>query len=301
MSAMPDFDLQAHSIHSDGALAPGEVVAGAAAAGIALLALTDHDTVDGVDEALEAGARLGVRVIPAAEISALDPETTADFHILGYDFDHHAPELTTALSDWRADRANRASHMADALHELGFQLDTTDLDARHAAGAPIGRPHLAAAAFAHPANAQRLADEHLADASQLLVAYLIEGRPAFRTRTRPTIGEAVDTIHAAGGLAVWAHPFWDLDQDAITLATLERFTKDYGIDGVEAFYATHTAAQTRLLVEAADRTDLLTTGSSDFHGPNHPQFAAFGAFALHGLTPRLGRLRTDSASPPTGP
>lgn len=286
---MPDFDLQSHSIHSDGALAPAEVVAGAARAGVTLLALTDHDTVDGVDEALEAGARLGVRVVPAAEISAIDPERAVDFHILGYDFDHHAPALRSALADWRTDRADRAWHMLDALRELGFQLDETDLDARRRDGAPVGRPHLASAVFAHPANAGRLAAEGLADPSAVLEAYLIEGRPAFRTRTRPTVAEAIDVIHAAGGVAVWAHPFWDLSDERVALATLERFTA-LGIDGVEAFYVTHSERETRLLVDAGARLRLLTTGSSDFHGPDHPRFAVFGAFALHGLSPCLGSL-----------
>jgi 3',5'-nucleoside bisphosphate phosphatase len=291
---MPDFDLQSHSIHSDGALAPADVVARAAQAGIRLLALTDHDTVDGVDEALEAGVRLGVHIVPAAEISALDPDTYLDFHILGYAIDHHAPALKAALNDWRADRANRAHHMIDALRALGFQLDTTAIDARQRNGDPVGRPHIAAAVFAHPANARRLNDEHLATASDVLVAYLIEGRPAFRTRTRPTVKEAIDVIHGAGGVAVWAHPFWDLSTDEETLATLDRFTT-LGIDGVEAFYVTFTEHQTYLLAHAAERLNLLTTGSSDFHGPDHPQFAAFGAFALHGLSPRLGCLRDSAA------
>jgi len=286
---VPGFDLQSHSIHSDGALAPAEVVAAAAQAGITLLALTDHDTVDGVDEAREAGRRLGVAIVPAAEISALDPDSGADFHILGYGFDHHAPVLLHALADWRDDRANRAGHMAERLRELGWHLDTAPLDARREAGDPIGRPHLAAAVFAHPANGQRLAAEGLVDSSDVLVAYLIEGRPAFRTRTRPTIADAIEVIHAAGGVAVWAHPYWDLGDDDTVVTTLERFAA-LGIDGVEAFYATHSERGTRLLVDAAQRLDLLTTGSADFHGPDHPHFSSFGAFALHGLSPRLGPL-----------
>ena len=96
-------------------------------------------------------------------------------------------------------------------------------------------------------------------------------------------------IHDAGGLAVWAHPFWDLDEPADVVDTLTRF-KALGLDGVEAFYITHTAEQTRVAVEAAERLGLLTTGSADFHGPDHPNFHAFRAFELHGLTPNLGPI-----------
>src|SRR3982750_956179 len=103
----PRFDLQSHSIHSDGALPPGEVVALAAAAGVELLALTDHDSVDGVDEALEAGRAHGVRVVSAAELSSIDGEYE-DLHILGYGFDHHDPGLTERLGAFRDDRAGRA-------------------------------------------------------------------------------------------------------------------------------------------------------------------------------------------------
>src|SRR5437588_244494 len=128
----PTFDLQSHSRHSDGALRPSEVVTAAAAAGVHLLALSDHDSVDGVP------------------------------------------------------------------------------DARAAQGKSIGRPHLAQAVVGHAANAERLADEGRHEASAFLEGYLIEGRPAFRRREGPTIPESVDTIHDAGGLAVWAHPFWDV-------------------------------------------------------------------------------------------
>jgi len=101
--------------------------------------------------------------------------------------------------------------------------------------------------------------------------------------------EAIEVIHAAGGLAVWAHPFWDLAEEDEVLATLERFAA-LGLDGVEAFYVTHTAGQTRLLAGRARELGLLTTGSADFHGPAHAQFSAFGSFALHGLEPDLGPI-----------
>src|SRR5207248_11213175 len=137
------FDLQAHSTRSDGALEPGAVVAAAARAGVELLALTDHDTVEGVAEALAAGRENGVEVVPAVEVSAVQTGGGADVHVLGYRGDNRSPDLVRALGGWQADRALRIERMADRLEELGFELDRTELEARRAAGDPLGRPHLA--------------------------------------------------------------------------------------------------------------------------------------------------------------
>ena len=284
----PTFDLQSHSTCSDGGLEPAEVVRLAAQAGVQTLALSDHDTVDGVAEAIAAGERHGIRVVPATELSSIDGERE-DMHILGYLIDHTDAALLASLEHFRADREARAWRMMDALRELGFELDTAAIDARAAAGAPIGRPHIARAAFDHPANAGRIADEGLEDFSALLVAYLIDGAPAFRRRTTPTIAEAIEVIHAAGGVAVWAHPYWDLDTDASVLDAIDRYV-EMGIDGVEAFYVTHTEEQTRYAYEACSQRGLLTTGSADFHAPDHRLFSRFRAFDLYGLEPKLGPI-----------
>ena len=284
----PTFDLQSHSTRSDGGLEPADVVRLAAEAGVRTLALSDHDTVDGVSVAIAAGERHGIRVVPSTELSSIDGERE-DMHILGYLVDHADPALLAALERFRADREARAVRMMDALRELGFELDTAAIDARAAAGAPIGRPHIARAAFDHPANATRIADEGLEDFSALLVAYLIDGAPAFRRRTTPTIAEAIEVIHAAGGVAVWAHPYWDLDADADVLDAIERYVA-MGIDGVETFYVTHTEEQTRVAYDECTRRGLLTTGSADFHAPDHRLFSRFRAFELFGLEPNLGPM-----------
>jgi predicted metal-dependent phosphoesterase TrpH len=277
------FDLQSHSTHSDGVLEPAEVVRRAAAAGIEVLALSDHDTVDGVEEALGAADEAGIVLVPAVEISAVDPPYE-DLHLLGYGVDHRDPALLETLEDYRADRLRRADRMGDALRELGWGMDEALLDVRRAAGKPVGRPHLADAVVADPANAARLADEGLETATDLLVAYLIPGTPAYRGRERPTVAEAIATIHAAGGLAVWAHPFWDIDDAGEVVAALDRFA-GYGLDGVEAFYVTHSEEQVRLLHDHCAQRGLQTTGSSDFHGPDHPRFAEFGAHQAYDLVP----------------
>lgn len=285
---LPAYDLQSHSLCSDGALPPAEVVANAAAAGIRVLALTDHDTVEGIDEALAAGAAHGVTIVPAVEVSAVHGRYE-DLHVLGYGIDHRDPLLLERLRDARADRERRAERMAAKLRELGWEVDEAPLAARRAAGKPIGRPHLSQAVLAHPANAQRLAAEGYDDVSAFLPAFLIPGKPAYLARTRPTVGEAIGWIHDAGGVAVWAHPFWDLDAGPEVLEAIDGF-RAQGLDGVECFYVTHTPEQTELLAERCERLGLLKTGSSDYHGPEHRLFSRFGAFEQHGHAADLDAL-----------
>jgi 3',5'-nucleoside bisphosphate phosphatase len=287
----PRFDLQSHSTHSDGVLPASEVVERAAEAGVELLALSDHDTISGVAEAIATGERVGVYVVSAVEISAVDAGSSVprELHILGYGIDHTGPPMTTSLVDFLADREKRTLRMRDALREVGFELDETELDERIAAGKPIGRPHLAAAVLAASANAERLKAEQIDDVGSLIRGYLIEGKSAFRLRQTPTVAEAVEAIHAAGGVAIWAHPFWDINDPDEVLSTIDRF-RALGIDGVESFYITHTREQTELLATRCAELGFLTTGSADFHGPENRQFSKFMAFDTFGIEPNLGPI-----------
>jgi predicted metal-dependent phosphoesterase TrpH len=291
MTSIPRFDLQSHSTRSDGTLEPAEVVAAAAAEGVELLALSDHDTVAGVSEAVAAGVAAGVQVVSAAEISALDDGGSAprELHILGYLIDHEDPAFAARLQDFLGDRERRTLRMRDGLKEAGFELDEAEIDERIAAGRPIGRPHLAGAVLAAPANAERLAAEGIDDVGGLIRGYLIEGKPAFRLRETPTVAQSIEAIHAAGGVAIWAHPFWDLTDPQETIDSVQRF-QALGIDGVEAFYISHTREQTQLLFDHCEQHGLLSTGSADFHGPENRLFSKFLAFETYGLTPNLGPI-----------
>jgi hypothetical protein len=272
-------------------LAAAEVVQRAAAAGVELLALSDHDTVSGVAEAIEAGERYGVKIVPAVEISALDAGSRVprELHILGYDIDHTGPPMTDRLVDFLADREHRTLRMRDGLREVGFELDEAELEQRIAEGKPIGRPHLAAAVLNAPANAERLKQEQIDDVGSLIRGYLIEGKPAFRLRETPTVAEAIEAIHDAGGVAIWAHPFWDIEDEGEVLSSIDRFVK-LGMDGVEAFYITHDEPQTRLLATRCAELDLLSTGSADYHGPDNRLFSEFLAFETYDLEPNLGSI-----------
>jgi predicted metal-dependent phosphoesterase TrpH len=264
------------------------VVERAAAAGVELLALTDHDTLEGVEEALAAAADMNLRLVPAVEISAIG-WAQGDLHVLGYQVDHRNAQLRAELERYRADRERRAEVMTAALHELGFELDLAPLTDRARRGETIGRPHLAQAVVQHDGNAGRLEAEGVSEAGAFLEAYLVPGRPAFRPRLAPSVGDAIATIHRAGGLAVWAHPFWAPITSGDVLEAIDDF-RALGLDGVECFYPTHTRAQTDLLADRCAALRLLSTGSSDFHGPEHRLFSCFRAFSTYGHRAVLGPI-----------
>jgi 3',5'-nucleoside bisphosphate phosphatase len=286
--AAPRFDLQCHSTYSDGAMAPADVMAKAAREGVELVALTDHDTIEGVPEAAEAARAHGIRLTPAAEISAVDG-VYEDLHVCGYDLDISDSTLTDALTAYRDDRRQRTEQIADRLEEMGFALDRSPLERRRREGKPIGRPHIADAVLEHPDNQDRLRAEGITDKNGFFPKYIVPGAPAFVSRTHPTVSDAIGVIHAAGGVAVWAHPFWDVDDPDEVLSAIARFDAA-GLDGVEVFYPTHTEEQTHLLHDACAGRGLLTTGSTDFHSEAHERFNRFLGFELYGREPVLGQI-----------
>lgn len=258
-------DLQSHSTVSDGELPPAEVVAAAAEAGVTTLALTDHDAVDGIAEAREAAGEKGIALVPAAEISCVHADLD-DLHMLGYWIDPAA--LRPACERAQAERVTRAREIVERLNLLGVEVRFEDAIAQSGDASSVGRPHIAKAAGTRPEEMGAFFEE-----------YLIPGAKAFVSRRWPSAAEAVNLIHEAGGAAVLAHPFWDLDEPNRVAALVD----DLALDGVECFYPAHDRAQTEFLLRVCADRGLAATGSSDFHGPGHKMFNAFCAYPTYGL------------------
>ncbi|MBS1886799.1 MAG: PHP domain-containing protein [Actinobacteria bacterium] len=257
-------ELQSHSTHSDGELAPAGVVAEAAKAGVTTLALSDHDSVAGVPEALEAGRELGVGIVPAVEMSCVHAYAE-DLHICGYwvDLERIEPACERAQQERRA----RAAEIVENLRGFGFDL-TLDDAIREAGGADsIGRPHIAKAAGA------------TGDLGPFFEEYLVPGAKAFVPRRWPDAEQAIGLIREAGGVAVIAHPYWDISAPE----EVDDLIRSLGADGIETFYPTHTKEQTAHLLDLCAELDLIATASSDYHGPTHKTFARFGAYETYGL------------------
>jgi 3',5'-nucleoside bisphosphate phosphatase len=249
-------ELQSHSTYSDGELEP---------AGVTTLALSDHDAVAGVLAAAEAAGERGIELVPAAEISCVH-EFADDLHMLGYWIDLEA--IAPACERAQQERVSRAEQIIERLRGFGFELTLDDAIAESGDALSIGRPHIARAAGAKPEQMGAFFEE-----------YLVPGAKAFVPRAWPTADEAADLIHAAGGAAVVAHPYWDVkDPDQV-----ETLIGALPVEGVEAFYPDHTREQTEHLLRICSQSGLTPTGSSDFHGPNHKTFSRFGAYQTYDL------------------
>ena len=219
-------ELQSHSTVSDGQLAPAEVVAKAAEAGVTTLALTDHDAIAGVPEASEAAGQLGIELVPAIEMSCVH-EYADDLHVCGYWIDLGA--IAPACERAQHERVTRAGEIVEKLRGFGFDIHLEDAIREAGDALSIGRPHIARAAGAGD------------DLGPFFEEYLVPGAKAFVPRRWPTAEQAVELIHDAGGVAVLAHPYWDISEPA----QVEELIRALGIDGIEAFYPSHTKAADR--------------------------------------------------------
>jgi predicted metal-dependent phosphoesterase TrpH len=261
-------DLQAHSTVSDGQLPPREVAVAAAEAGVTVMSLTDHDAVAGVADAVSAAEQAGIECVPAVEMSCVH-RYSDDLHMLGYWVD--VARIAPACERAQQERINRAKEIIERLNSLGVEVRFEDALAQAGAADSIGRPHIARAAGAGP------------DLGPFFEEYLVPGAKAFVARKWPRAEEAVELIHGAGGVAVVAHPYWDVSEPDQVRDLVESLVRDVGLDGIETFYPPHTKAQTAHCLELCREFNLVPTGSSDFHGPTHKTFARFGAYDTYGL------------------
>jgi 3',5'-nucleoside bisphosphate phosphatase len=251
-------DLHLHSHVSDGQLSPTALVQGAAAGGLAVLALTDHDTAAGVPEALLAAEGLPVRVIPGIEVSTRHGER--EYHVLGYWIDPHSEPIQRYQQFAVGRRVRRMEGMVGKLREMGIPITYEEVATAAGPARSIGRPHLARAL---------LAGGHTRYYGEAFERFISDSGPAFVAERFPTPEEAIATIHAAGGVAVWAHPPLD-----VFASELPRFV-EWGLDGVECFRPTLTGAEIQMLEYSARARGLFPTGGSDWHGPHRAPLGDF--------------------------
>lgn len=253
-------DLHVHSKMSDGTLTPTEVVKLAKEIGLFAIALTDHDTVDGVEEAIKAGKEYGVRVIPGVELSA--DYKGSDLHILGLNVDIYNEEFARKVAVCRDSRYNRNLKMVEKLNEQGFDI-TWDEMLKRFGNFTITRAHFA----------KYLIDEgYVASKEEAFAKYLDPGKPCYVSREKVTPKEAIEMILNAGGHPILAHPMlykMPLDRLESVIVML----KDYGLQGIEAVYSLNRPEDDSFLAKLAKRHGLYVTGGSDFHGAIKPHIA----------------------------
>jgi len=251
-------DLHTHTLFSDGSLTPTEVVELAVREGLRAVAITDHDSVDGLEEALAAGERLGIRVVPGVELNLEHERVTMD--LLGYFFDRcPGDEMQAALAEMRAYRDERNARMLERLAELGVPIDTDELAAIAEDGA-AGRPHIG------EAMRRRGYVDSIDDAFR---RYLGRGAPAWVDRRRLSLGKAVRLLRDCGGLPVIAHP-GIIRTDGAGLTSIVRDAARLGVVGLECHYPLHDAETVAACRALCERFGLVATGGSDFHGDAKP-------------------------------
>lgn len=246
-------DLHTHSTASDGQYTPAELVRLARDRGLDALALTDHDTVDGLAEAVQEGERLGVRVIRGIELSAKEYPT---FHILGYGFDPEAPALSALCRELKEGRDQRAPRIIAFLAEQGVHIPLSEVE-ELAGGQIVGRPHFAQVMTRHG---------YVASNREAFDRYLDTGEFHRRVeRPKPPARTCVETIRAAGGRVSLAHPY-QIGVDDKALEAIVQELAGCGLEAIECFYPKYTPEQQAFYLRLAERYRLHATGGSDFHG-----------------------------------
>ncbi len=253
-------DFHAHSTVSDGTFKPFELILQAQKSGVRMVALTDHDTIAGLDSFLAAAGRFRIHAVPGIEISS-DAEERR-LHILGLGLRRHLwGELEGFLAAARRWRTERNEKMLERLNALGLALTMSEVEA-HCGSPIVARPHFARALTeaGHVATLQQAFDELLG-----------VGCPAYVRKQRPSPAAAVSALQAAGGVAMVAHPSSLVERDNASLTDALTPLLEAGIDGIEVYHPDMTEAQSDEVLKFAQQHDLLVSGGSDFHGRNKPR------------------------------
>jgi predicted metal-dependent phosphoesterase TrpH len=255
MNGPKNSDLHMHSTASDGGYTPAELMEKCKKADLEIISLTDHDSVEGIDEAIRVGNDLGLQVIPGIEFSTKYKGKSV--HILGYQFDWNDQNLRALLANQKQLRRERLDTIIQRLEAVGLHIQAQDV-LKHVDGGSIGRPHVAKAL---------IAAGYVSDVAEAFERYLAEGKPCYVEKSQEmTVQEAIDWIHRTGGVAVVAHPdYYGVDHDLID------WVRNWGLDGIEVYHRDHDKDAVIRYEKLCDEIDkqlgitLLRTGGSDFH------------------------------------
>jgi 3',5'-nucleoside bisphosphate phosphatase len=248
-------DLHTHSSISDGTDTPSVLVDKARQVGLDVVALTDHDTFAGLDEAVTRGEQVGVRVVRGMELSC--GRAAESVHLLAYGADPALPELAAEMAKVRGGRMGRLAGVLQRLAELGVPVTEQQVLAEVGQSPSVGRPHIADA---------MVKAGHVADRTEAFDRYLADGGPAHVPRYAIAVERGIDLVHEAGGVAVIAHPWGRGREHILPQEVLEGLAAEQGLDGVEVDHQDHDAETRRRLAALAGELGLLATGSSDYHG-----------------------------------
>lgn len=249
-------DLHVHSTVSDGTFTPREVAFYAKAKGLRAIALTDHDSIDGIEACLAAGKSVDLEVISGIELSAQYENT--EIHILGYAIDPHSPYLLDTLHELLSAREARNTKMLSKFHDLGLSLTLEDLYSASENITVLTRAHFAVAL---------VRKGYVKNMDEAFDKYLLSDRPCYVKRHTLSYKMCIDVIHKAGGLAVVAHPML-YGFPTIKYPSFIKHLADAGIDGIEAIYPKHSEVDSLRFLELCLQYNLVPTGGSDFHGTN---------------------------------
>ena len=269
---MKYIDLHSHSTASDGSFSPSDLIAKGKEIGLVALALTDHDTVSGIPEFLDAASGCdSLEAVPGVEVSV--EFKGKEVHIVGLYIDHENESLGAMLTEIRDHRNQRNELIIEKLQGMGFDITLQEL-LDVAGGESIGRPLLAKIL---------IKKGYFTEVQEVFDKCLKRGAPAYCARILPTPEKAVSEIHNAGGIAIWAHPLYRASNDRSYMRKVVRELLKYGLDGVEAYYTSFTLDQTRAVLDIAEEFSLLLSGGSDFHGANQEGIklgSGFGELAV---------------------
>ena len=277
MGAGYAIDLHTHSLRSDGALEPAALVERAAARGVTIQALADHDTLAGIAEAVAAGERTGVRIIPSTELNT--ESEWGDVHILGYFMDPADAALEDRLRWLRGNRGRRIELMVERLNDQGHPVALARV-LEIANGGALGRPHLAQALFEAG---------HVPSYDAAFDTLISKDAPAYVARVGLTPREAVALVVAHGGVPSLAHPFTVIGLDELLPQLVAA-----GLAGIETYYGSHSPAWTVRCLRLAAAHDLVPTGGSDFHGRGDHGTDLGGTFVPPETIPALEARRAAS-------